>query len=493
MTTTRPTQDKDAATQGPVLAFLVSSLVWLLLAGMLSLIASAKLHAPRFLASSAWLTFGRVRPAQESLMLYGWASMAGAAVLIGLTAWLSSRAPRFPGLLIVAASLWDLAVLEGTLGILAGGRTGIPWLEYPAGPASLIAIASIVVGASTAVSLLGRSGAGDPPRSYLLAAAFGFVWLETTAAWLTVIRPVGGITESVIAAWYADGLSGLWFAAIGLAVLYAMLPPLVNRPIANRRVASLGFWSLVTLCVWAGGRRLVGGPVPAWVVTVAIVAGVLLVIHLASIAINLLPMLTARPRPRTDEPARAFLIFAVVAYLASGVLQAVGSLRSVSRILHFTHAEDALAQLGLFGFFSMAIFGAVYRILPRLSGRGWTSRWAIRAHFWCSAGGVVLYASILTAAGLVQGLALRDATVPIVDIGRRMTPFLIGGTAALGLMVLGTVFFVLAIAGHLMVGRTRRAERRRNRVEASDGAARGTSEHRGGEAVLIGTREERKR
>lgn len=489
MTTTRPTDAAAAATRGPVLAFLVSSLVWLLLAGMLGLIASAKLHAPRFLASSAWLTFGRVRPAHESLMLYGWASMAGAAVLIGLTASLSARAPRFPGLLFAAAALWDLAVLEGTIGILAGGRTGIPWLEFPAGPASLIAVASILVGASAAASLLGRSGAGDPPRSYLLAAAFGFAWLNTTAVWLTVIRPVGGITEAVVAAWYADGLSGLWLAAIGLAVLYAMLPPLLHHPIANRRVAILGFWLLVTLSVWAGGRRLVGGPVPAWVVTVAIVAGVLLLIHLASVAINLLPLLTARPRHRTDEPARAFLIFAAAAYLASGVLQAIGSLRSVGRIVHFTHAEDALAQFGLVGFFSMAIFGAVYRILPRLTGRGWTSRWAIRAHFWCSAGGVVLYAAILTAGGLVQGLALRDAKVPIVDIGQRIAPFLMGGTAALGLMVLGTVFFVLAIVGHLAGGRTWRAEEPRDRGEAFDRAAEGASQDRGGEAVLIGTRE----
>ncbi|MHB1560465.1 MAG: cbb3-type cytochrome c oxidase subunit I [Isosphaeraceae bacterium] len=502
MTTTDPSAEPgprtrgadaiDAPARGAVLAFLLSAVAWLLMGGMLGLIASVKLHSPRFLASSAWLTFGRIRPAHENLMLYGWASMAGAAVLLWLTARVSASPLRFPRLLIAAAALWDLAVLAGTVVILGGGRTGVPWLEFPYRAALLIAVASVLVGISAAVSLLDRPGAHAPPRLYLMAAAVGFPWLYTTAAWLTIGRPVGGIAQAVVAAWYADGLMGLWFAAIGLAALYAMLPGLVGRPIASGRVATLGFWSLVMLCAWTGGGHLAGGPVPAWVVTLAIVADVLLLIHVASIAINLLPLLTARPRPRLDDPALGFLAFAAAAYVAAGVLQAVGSLRSVSRITHFTHAEDALAHLSLFGFYSMAMFGAVYLILPRLTGRGWSSRWAIRTHFWCSAGGVVAYWAILTAAGIVQGLALRNPRVPIVDVGRQTAPFLLGRTAAGGVMVLGFLCFAVAVGTHVAGGWKRRIGGRQDRAAPVDRAAMGILERREAETAMIGTPEGRK-
>lgn len=482
----------DAPARGAVLAFLLSAVAWLLVGGTLGLIASVKLHSPRFLASSAWLTFGRVRPAHENVMLYGWASMAGAAVLLWLTDRLSAAPLRFPRLLIAAAALWDLAVLAGTVVILGGGRTGIPWLEFPARAASLIATASVLVGLSAAVSLLDRPGVQAPPRLYLMAAAVGFPWLYTTAAWLTVARPVGGIAQAVVAAWYVDGLMGLWFAAIGLAALYAMLPALVGCPVASRRVAALGFWSLVMLCAWTGGRHLAGGPVPAWVVTLAIVAGVLLLIHVASIAINLLPLLLARPRPRVDDPALGFLAFAAAAYVAAGALKAVGSLRSVSRITHFTHAEDALAHLSLFGFYSMAMFGAIYLIVPRLTGREWSSRRVIRTHFWCSAGGLLAYWTILTAAGLVQGLALRDPRIPIVDVGHRTAPFLMGRTAAGGVMALGFLFFALAILAHVTEGRRRRIGGRPDRARPGDRVAMVIPGRVEAEAAMSGMQEGRK-
>lgn len=494
MTPTRPPDGRapldhtpdavNAETRAPALAFLGSAVAWLLVGTLLAVIASVKLHAPGFLGATGWLTFGRVRPAHAGVMTYGWASMAGAGVLVWLTARLSRAAPRFPRLLIAAVVLWNLAVVAGAVGVLAGWRTGVPWLEFPAHATGLLAVSLVLVGVSVAVTLLDRRGPPDVPGWYVFAAVFGFPWLYTTAGLLTVVRPVGGVAQAVIASWYADGLLGLWFAPIGLAVLYALIPGRLGRPVASRRLALLGFWSLVVLSVWAGGRRLTGGPVPAWVVTVAIIAGVLLLVHVAAVAINLLPVLAARPRPPHPDPALGFLAFAAFAYVIAGALGALGSLRSVGRLTHFTHAEDALTHLGLAGFLSMALFGAVYSILPGLTGRGWSSPRAIRAHFWCSGGGVLLYWALLTAGGVVQGLALNDPRLPFAAVVRRTLPFLWGRTAAGVVMSLGHLIFAALLVLHL----ARRPAGRARHDTGSDRVAPGVA---GGDeaAAVAGPRE----
>jgi cytochrome c oxidase cbb3-type subunit 1 len=51
-----------------------------------------------------------------------------------------------------------------------------------------------------------------------------------------------------------------------------------------------------------------------------------------------------------------------------GSLQA---LRVVNEVGHFTHFTIAHAHLGMYGFVTMIAFGAMYFVLPRLTGREW--------------------------------------------------------------------------------------------------------------------------
>ncbi|MEO6807502.1 MAG: cbb3-type cytochrome c oxidase subunit I [Isosphaeraceae bacterium] len=451
MTINRPTDAPDpihAPSRAAVLVFLGGAVFWLLAGTLLAIITSIKLHTPGFLAATGWLTFGRVRAAHVNVMLYGWALMAGVGILLWLTTRRSRGTLRFPGLLIAAGLLGNLGVLVGTLGILAGGRTAVAWLGFPDPSPPLLAAVLVLVGVSVAVTLLDHHEPLGIPQWYTLAAVLGFPWLYTTAILLTVQKPLGGVAQAVVGAWYIDGLRGLWFAPVSLAALYALVPGLVGRPVASRRLALLGFWSLVLLAVWSGGRRLAGGPLPAWIVTVAVVAGVLLLVHVAAIAINLVPPLLARPRPSRPDPALGFLAFATVAYVAAIVIGSLGSLRSVSRLTHFTHAETALTHLELYGSFSMAMFGAVYHVLPRLTGREEPS-WPIRTQFWCSAVGVLLSWAVLTAGGLAQGLALDNPKVSFDAISGRTLPFLWGRTAAGILMGLGHLIFAVLFARSL--------------------------------------------
>ena len=58
---TQEVSANDAHARGPLLLLLGSGLVWLVISGVLALIASVQLHTPTFLASCAWFTYGHMQ------------------------------------------------------------------------------------------------------------------------------------------------------------------------------------------------------------------------------------------------------------------------------------------------------------------------------------------------------------------------------------------------------------------------------------------------
>jgi len=64
----------------------------------------------------------------------------------------------------------------------------------------------------------------------------------------------------------------LWLLPIALAAAYYLVPKLSGRTLNNYHYAPHGFWTLIFFAAWNGARHLVGGPVPAWIPTLAIVA-----------------------------------------------------------------------------------------------------------------------------------------------------------------------------------------------------------------------------
>ena len=79
--------DADRSSAGPALLCLTLAVMWLLLGSFAGLVSSIKLHAPDWLTGSAWITFGRIRPAHLNMVIYGWSSLAG----IGIALWLTPR------------------------------------------------------------------------------------------------------------------------------------------------------------------------------------------------------------------------------------------------------------------------------------------------------------------------------------------------------------------------------------------------------------------
>src|SRR2546421_701965 len=81
--------------------------------------------------------------------------------------------------------------------------------------------------------------------------------------------------QAIASAWYAQAAWSLWLAPLALAGAYYIVPKVAGRVLPTYESAPLGFWTLIFVGAWTGGRSLIGGPVPAWIPTMAIVSGML--------------------------------------------------------------------------------------------------------------------------------------------------------------------------------------------------------------------------
>jgi cytochrome c oxidase cbb3-type subunit 1 len=398
---------------------------WLLVGTVLALLASVKMHEPSFLSSSDWLTFGRVRPAHLATVIYGWGSMAGIGVLLWLEARLCRvKLPlRLP--LVVACALWNVGVAGGTISLLTGYSTSVEWIEFPFLWSLLFAVAFVMVMAASLIMFSGRKVSHVyVSQWYLFGAVLWFPFLYVLANALIHGDLASGVVQASVNWWFAHNVLGLWFTPIGLAAVYYLLPKVLGRPIHSYYLSLLGFWSLALFYNWAGTHHLVGGPIPAWLVTVGIVGSVMMFIPVTTVAINHHMTTRGHFERLKVSPTLRFIVFGAMSYTLVSYQGSLQALRGFNEITHFTHYTVAHAHGGVYAFFSMIMFGAFYYVGPRLSGREWASARLIKIHFWCAASGVGLYWIGLCWGGFLQGLKLNNPDIPFLEVVSFTMPYL---------------------------------------------------------------------
>lgn len=436
--------DVDRSTRRPVLLLFASAVFWLLSGSLMALVASFKLHSPGLLDSVEFLTFGRIRPAHLNAMTYGWASMAG----LGATLWLQARLSRvrLPAepLTIGLGVIWNLVVAIGTLQILRGEHTSIEWLEFPRWTSYWLAGAFVIVGMLSAAMFKARKVRHVyVSQWYLFGAVFWFPVLYFVAVQVVHGPLARGVGLGTANWWYAHNVLGLWLTPIGLASIYYLIPKVIGRPIHSYYLSLLGFWTLAIFYNWAGSHHLVGGPLPAWVVTVGIVASMMMFVPVIAVGINHHMTMVGHFGKLRYSPTLRFIVFGGVSYTLVSVQGSLTALRTLNQTTHFTHYTIAHAHLGVYAFFTMTMFGVMYYAVPRLTGKEWASARLIRVHFWTTALGITLYWVGLSAGGVLQGLWLNDAAVPFLEIVARLKPYLVSRSVAGLLLTAGHLTFAV--------------------------------------------------
>lgn len=428
----------DTHARGPLLLLMGSGLVWLVVSGIFALVASIQLHAPNFLADCAWFTHGRTEALRETAFIYGWAGNAGLAIGLWLLGRLGGGALRALNWVVVATLFWNLGITVGLIGIATGDMTSFAFLQLPRYVQLLMLVAYSGIAMTGVLAWSGRRTDGTfASQWYVVAALFLFPWAFSATQAVLIWAPVRGTVQAIAANWYAQSVWAMWLAPLALGAAYYLVPKITGRALPSYEFSRVGFWSLIVLGSWLGGRHLIGGPVPVWVPTLSTVASSMVLINFIVVALNLRPVLGGK------GTTLGFVRFGLTAYLVVGVVDLFMSFRGVSQKYQFTFAATALEQLAFYGSISMIFFGAIYYILPRLTGRPWASGAFVSGHRLLVTVGVLLLVVALGMAGLRQASGLLDPNQALGEIALSLRSSLLIVTVANIVLLLANLLLLV--------------------------------------------------
>lgn len=431
--------EADRSTAFVAFVFLSCAVVWLVLASAAGLISSIKLHEPDWLTQYAWLTFGRIRTLHLNIVAYGWAPMATFGVAIWVLPRLLKTALVGARFAILGVMLWNAGLIAGLGCIAVGLNDGMEWLEIPWQVSILMVSGGALVAFPLVFTLANRRVKHLYVSVWYMGAAL--FWFPTLYLIAKIPGVHFGVEQAAMNWWFGHNVLGLFYTPMSLASVYYFLPKIIGRPIQSYNLSLLGFWALAFFYGQVGGHHLVGGPVPGWLITLSIVQSMMMIVPVLAFSVN--QHLTMRGHFKTliYSPTLRFIVLGGMMYTLSSIEGSFEALRSVSTVAHFTHFTVAHAHLGLYGFVTMVMFGAVYFIMPRVMAWEWPYPKLIAAHFWLVVTGFAIYFVGLSIGGWLQGLAMLDASKPFMDSVAVTLPYLQARSVGGALMTLGHLVF----------------------------------------------------
>ena len=434
--------DADQSTAFVSFVFLSCAVVWLIVGSLAGLTSSIKLHEPDWLVQQAWLTFGRIRTIHLNVVAYGWAPMSA----FGIAMWMLPRLLKTPLIggrfAILGCMLWNAGLIAGIGCVAAGISDGMEWLEIPWQVDILLIAGGSMIGLPLVYTLQARKVDHLYVSVWYMGAALFWFPILFLIANLPAVH--FGVEQATMNWWFGHNVLGLFYTPMALASVYYFLPKIIGRPVQSYNLSLLGFWSLAFFYGQVGGHHLVGGPVPAWLITLSIVQSVMMVVPVLSFSVNQHMTMRGYFSKLLYSPTLRFIVLGGMMYTASSLQGSIEALRSVSTVAHFTHFTVAHAHLGLYGFFTMVMFGAIYFVMPRVMSWEWPYPSLIAAHFWLVVLGFSIYFIGLSIGGWLQGLLMLDATKPFMDSVKVTMPYLQSRSVGGAIMTLGHLIF----AGH---------------------------------------------
>ncbi len=460
-TSTTSPQPIDASCRLPLFALFGGSAAWLALGSVLGLLGSLRFHAPAMLADCAALSYGRVYPASQFLLVYGFCIPAGLAVGLWLLARLGRVELARPWLIAFGAKLWHLGVLVGSVAILAGETTGHELLEAPRYASVILFLGFLMMALWAFVTHTRRNEpALYPSQWFVLAALFWFPWIFTSATLLLQWFPVRGMAQAAVAWWFAGNLLNVWLPLAGLAASFYFLPKIAGRPLQSRYLALFVFLTLAIFGTWTGIPS--GTALPAWMPALSNGAKMLSLVPFLAVALMVIRTCRGAGVVCRGGPF-CYFKFGASSLVLVGCLMFLTACPVINRVTNFTWYAHGQRFLLIYGFFGMTMFAAAYSILPHIVGAGAICPNRVRAQFWLSMLGTLLLSIPLVIAGILQGLKLMKPEIAFLDaLQASLMPFRIS-TLGEVLVIAGNLLFLFnvgyALIGHLrVVGKTAYAE-----------------------------------
>lgn len=438
-------QQIDQSARIAVSFFVASAGLWLLAAAFLAYVASAKLTDPLFLSTFEFLTYGKVKISQANAFVYGWGGNSIFAVSLWIISRLSQSPVRGTFFLVVAGTIWNLAITFGLLGILDGHMHGHELLEMPKDVWPALFISYLIIAFLVLVIFRSRKQSTTiAPQWFIIAAVIWFPCLMLFAWNGLEINPGRGTLTSILSMWFGQNIIWLWLTPVALGCAYYIIPSVLNRPIDKYYLAIFGFWCIAALAPWSVVHHLEGGPVPMWVPAIGTVMSIAMVFPIAVASTNFHSTAFKDISKVWNYLPLRFVIFGTLSYTISSYIGVIFSIPAVAKLTQFSIINEFHFNQRVYGFFSMIIFGLVYHILPQITGREIGTA-AKNFHFWTSAFGVFGLLLAYLIGGLTHGVLAQQPSLGWVTVIESVKPYFLITEFAFVILGFSQLVFVLNV------------------------------------------------
>ncbi|MBJ6726096.1 cbb3-type cytochrome c oxidase subunit I [Geomesophilobacter sediminis] len=423
--------------QSAATAFMLAGAGWFVVGALYGMVSAIHLVAPEFFSNIPWLVFGRERPIHVNTMLYGFTgTMLIGCGLYYVPALLKTRLWSEP-LAWVCFVLWNLTILSGPVCFSFGYTQGREYSEY-VWAADLMLMVAVVLAIYNMVMTVAQRN-----ESQLYVSVWYFFG---AMLWTACNYPIGnvmwhpktgampGLIDSIFLWFWGHNLPGLLITPLATGAAYYVIPRVARMPLNSHTLSLLGFWFLVALYTHIGGHHVLQSPIPNWLKTVSVVDSVSMVFPVSIVVINL--WMTARGVGRRvwGDPAGRLVMGGIVWYLVTCIQGPLQSLPYLQRVTHFNNWTIGHAHIAMLGFGGYIALGAMWHILPLVTGRSVYSNKLVNLQFGLITFGLTGFFLDLTAVGLIQGSAWNNGET-VYRVLPELAPFMIT-RAGLGIFIL---------------------------------------------------------
>ena len=399
--------------------YTICAAAWLVFATFIGIVLSFKFVYPEFWAHSGWLTFGRLRPIHTNDTFYAWASIG----LVGLAYYIAARSSRTrlysAKLAWIGLALFNIAAIAGTVTLDLGINDGT--LEYRewVWPIRLVFLAALMVTAWNLIATVAHRHTKDIYLSNWYTIG-GVLW--TCIICIVAIIPwyQYGLGQVAVSGFFMHNAVGLWFTPMALGILYYAIPKLFSRPIYSYALGVFAFWTNLIFYPIIGSHHFLFTPLPWWLQTIAIVFSVAMLVPVWAGSANYLLTMRGRPQRLYRSPAM-FILVGVLGYLIGSSQGTAEAFRSLQEVWHLTNFTVGHSHLTMYGFITFVIWGGVYGLLPRITGKQ-ANNLLMGIHFWWATIGMIIYVLALSIGGTIQGLDWVHG-LPFIDSVVNMAPY----------------------------------------------------------------------
>ncbi|MEH2473425.1 cytochrome c oxidase cbb3-type subunit 1 [Nitrobacteraceae bacterium AZCC 2161] len=434
---------------------------------------------PNLTFDAGWSSFGRIRPAHTSAVIFGF----GGNALIATSFYVLQRTARArlpdqlsPWFVLLGYNLFCIIAATGYL-------MGVTQSKEYAEPEWYADIWLVVVWVAYFIIYLRTLVRRKEPHIYV--SNWYYMAFILVVAILHIVNNIAvpvswghaksysafsGVQDAMTQWWYGHNAVAFFLTSGFLGMMYYYMPIRAGRPIFSYRLSIISFWGITFMYMWAGSHHLHYTALPQWVQTLGMTFSIMLLVPSWASAGNALLTLNGAWHKVRDDATLRFMMVAAVFYGLSTFEGSFMAIRSVNSLSHYTDWTVGHVHAGALGWVAMITFGSIYASVPWLwkRERMYSDR-LVEWHFWLALSGTLVYVFAMWNSGIIQGLMWRTYTesgtlaYSFVDSVAAMRPYYIaraiGGLMFLSGAVIGCVNIWMTIRAAHQPADERQADR----------------------------------